>query len=198
MTAAFPACCAGAIVLLGTIARERARAYALELPALHPFAILPAVAAVGLSAALADRGARTYGEALVLACAAVSASTDLLTGYVFDRVLLAAWFGLLATSLIAHSADDAALGAGAGGGALLGIYCGTRGRGIGLGDVKLTAAIGFGLGLAGALETLRVAALLGGAAGLMLVGLGRVRAGARLRFAPFLALGAACEVLRWG
>ena len=198
MSAALPASCAGAIVLLGTIARDRARAYALELPALHPFTILPAVAAVCVSVALADRGARTYGEALVLACAAVSASTDLLTGYIFDRVLLAAWFGLLALSLISHAARDAALGAGAGGGALFGVYCLTRGRGIGLGDVKLTAAIGFGLGLTGALEALRVAALSGGIAALMLVSFGSVRAGAKLRFAPFLALGAACGVLRWG
>jgi prepilin signal peptidase PulO-like enzyme (type II secretory pathway) len=198
MTAAFPVSCAGEILLLGTIARERARAYELELPALHPFSIVPAIAAVAVSAALADCGARTYGDTLALACAAVCASTDLLTGYVFDRVLAFASFGLLALSLSAHATVAAALGAAAGGGALYAVYFATRGRGIGLGDVKLAATIGFGLGAAGALEALRAATFSGGAAALALVAFGRVRANAALRFAPFLALGTAYGALRWG
>lgn len=90
------------------------------------------------------------------------------------------------------------LGIGLGGGVLLavagGYYLLTRREGMGLGDVKLLAAIGAFLGWEAVLFTVFVSSLVGSALGLALTA--RRGSGMKLEvpFGPFLALGAAAWV----
>jgi leader peptidase (prepilin peptidase)/N-methyltransferase len=180
-----------AIAVLGAIARERTVAYRLrvELHDWRAYAVI--VAALAACAAAGERGGDRLTIGIVVATAAVAAITDLQSGYVFDRVLLAgAIASILATFANGHP-FDAVCGAAA---SVIGVglpWALTAGRGMGFADVKLAAVLGWGLGLRGALHALWFAFLLGGiaAAGVLVVR-GR-RAGNELPFAPFLALGAA-------
>ena len=156
---------------------------------------MPVALAVAASAVLGWQGNLDYAKAATLACAAVSAATDVQTGYVFDRVT-GVGFLLVFALQIADGALGGALAAGAIAGGLLGlVYACSRGRGLGLGDVKLGAALAVGLGTSGALEALRVAAIAGGATALLLWLCGRARFGSAIPFAPFLALGASFGAL---
>ncbi|MDQ6943875.1 MAG: prepilin peptidase, partial [Candidatus Eremiobacteraeota bacterium] len=80
-------------------------------------------------------------------------------------------------------------GAYAVGGSLLTLHVLTRGRGLGLGDVKLGTAIGAGFGPAAGLVALGAAFVLGGAFASWLLLTGRARRGDAIRFGPFLAAG---------
>ncbi len=88
---------------------------------------------------------------------------------------------------------DAAFGALAGAGALLFLigvwYLVRRVRGMGLGDVKMLAAIGAFLGVRGALLALFVASVLGAAVGVWFLARGRLTWSSRLPFGVFLAVG---------
>ncbi len=89
---------------------------------------------------------------------------------------------------------DSLLGAAAGAGALLLLiglwYLLRRVRGMGLGDVKMLAAVGAFLGVGGMLLTLFLASLIGAAAGLLFMVRGRLGWSSRLPFGFFLAIGA--------
>jgi leader peptidase (prepilin peptidase) / N-methyltransferase len=111
------------------------------------------------------------------------------TGYVFDRVLGLNVVALAIVIVFFGDLRNAAIGALAGGGLLLLPWLATRGRGLGLGDVKLAAMLGFALGVPETFTALWFTAISGGLwAAVLLVGR---RAGRRseVRFAPFLALG---------
>jgi len=69
------------------------------------------------------------------------------------------------------------------------LYLASRGRGIGLGDVKLALCIGAGLGIRGGLLSFAVAFIVGGAAATILLIFGKARRGDEIRFAPFIAAG---------
>jgi prepilin signal peptidase PulO-like enzyme (type II secretory pathway) len=192
LTAAYAACM---LLLLGAIAGERARAYDLCTSPWTLSAIVPGLVAVGLSGWLAFEGAGSYATPVLLACVAVSATTDIQTGFVFDRVLLATALVLLPVTMLSGRFLEAASGAILAAGLLLIPYACSRGRGIGLGDVKLAAAIGLGLGVAGAVTALWFAALCGGAVAAALLLSRRVRSDSSIPFAPFLALGASYAAL---
>jgi leader peptidase (prepilin peptidase)/N-methyltransferase len=87
----------------------------------------------------------------------------------------------------------AALGALLGAGILLAVWLGwyliRHEEGMGLGDVKMLAAIGAFLGWQGVLVSLFFAALSGALVGLALMAWGRLGAKAKLPFGAFLALG---------
>ena len=89
---------------------------------------------------------------------------------------------------------DAVLGAAVGAGALLLLiglwYLLRRVRGMGLGDVKMLAAVGAFLGVGGTLLTLFLASLIGALAGLLFMVRGRLGWSSRLPFGVFLAMGA--------
>jgi len=89
---------------------------------------------------------------------------------------------------------DAVFGAAIGAGALLLLiglwYLLRRVRGMGLGDVKMLAAVGAFLGVGGTLLTLFLAALIGAFAGLLFLVRGRLGWSSRLPFGVFLAIGA--------
>ena len=89
---------------------------------------------------------------------------------------------------------DAVFGAAIGAGALLLLiglwYLLRRVRGMGLGDVKMLAAVGAFLGVGGTLLTLFLASLIGALAGLLFLLRGRLGWSSRLPFGVFLAVGA--------
>jgi prepilin signal peptidase PulO-like enzyme (type II secretory pathway) len=126
---------------------------------------------------------------IVVAGTLVAAGTDLRSGTIPDA-LCAAMLGLvLVAAALAHALASTLLGATAGGASLLAIFALTGGRGIGLGDVKLAAAIGAGLGAPRGLEALAVAFVAGACVGIALLVTRRAHRRTALPFAPFLALG---------
>jgi prepilin signal peptidase PulO-like enzyme (type II secretory pathway) len=90
---------------------------------------------------------------------------------------------------------DSLLGAVLVGGSVLLLYAITRGRGIGMGDVKLSACIGAGLGASMGLIALGGSFVIGAAAGIALLLARRIRRNEPIPFAPFLALGSFASIL---
>jgi prepilin signal peptidase PulO-like enzyme (type II secretory pathway) len=134
---------------------------------------------------------------VALAGALVCTVTDLRTGCIFDRVT-APTLGLtlLAASLCGSSADSA-LGACVASGLLLSIFVFTGGHGLGMGDVKLAACLGAGLGTEGGVWSIAVGSLFGSFYGAALLSTGRAQPCSKIPFGPFLAAGfAAVGVFR--
>lgn len=158
--------------------------------------------AAALAAAAAGAGAFSGGDqlwaaklALTWACSAVCALTDAQTGYVFDAVTLPSLLGLLALAAADGRLEVALTGACAGAIALYSLHALSGGRAMGMGDVKLSACMGAGLGAQAALAALGAAFVLGGAYGAYLLATKRARRGDTLRFAPYLAAGTAAGTL---
>lgn len=129
--------------------------------------------------------------ALAAVCGSlVAAIVDARTGSIPDPLTLAT--AVIAFGLVAGAGDAmrALTGVLAGGGALLILHLGTRGRGLGLGDVKLGAAIGAGLGPHLGIAAIATAFVAGAAYAVWLLLTGRATRGDAIRFGPFLALGA--------
>jgi prepilin signal peptidase PulO-like enzyme (type II secretory pathway) len=132
-------------------------------------------------------GAGAGAASLVAAFAC--AITDAKSGYVFDRALLV---GLIAVLALGAGTIVARIVAAAAIGALYALpYLASRGRGFGLGDVKLGVLLGAGIGLAGGLSAFLASFVLGAAFGLVALALRRLDRKSRLPFAPFMAVGAA-------
>lgn len=70
---------------------------------------------------------------------------------------------------------------------MIGLHLVTRGRGIGLGDVKAAAVIGASFGAAYGIAVLGAAFVLGTLVVLPAVALGRIARGDAVPFAPYLA-----------
>lgn len=125
---------------------------------------------------------------VALAGALAGAAIDARTGYIPNAVTRGTVLAALA--LAAPSGLlMAATGGCVTGGALLVLYVLTRGRGLGLGDVKLATAIGAGLGPSCGLASLGAAFIAGGAYAALLLASGRARNGDAIAFGPFLAAG---------
>jgi len=192
--AAVAAATAVLLALFAAVAWERARAFDLPLSFARFSAIAPGAGAIGLSGWLATRDSAAYASAVLLACAAVSATTDLQTGYIFDRVLLATLGVVVVTTWSLGRLTDGACAAIVCAGALLIPFALSRGRGMGLGDVKLAGTAAFALGLHASLEALWLACVSGGGVAVLALATGRARCGSRLPFGVFLAFGA-CAAL---
>lgn len=129
--------------------------------------------------------------------------TDLADQLLPDRLVLFTLPALLALGLAVptvHLTLITALLGLLGGGGLPGlIWLSSRGRGIGLGDVKLAAVFGVALGYPLILVNLWWASILGGlvAAGLLATGRARLGVGTRVAFGPLLILGYIAALL-WG
>lgn len=135
---------------------------------------------------------------LVSLCVIVTVS-DLATMLIPNKVLL--FFAPLLAAACLLLPNDVSwwshlLGAVAGGGILLLIVIVSRG-GMGLGDVKLFALLGFVVGLPGTVVALIAACLAGTIVGGSLLALGVVRRKQPIPFGPFLALGA-CLAFGYG
>jgi leader peptidase (prepilin peptidase)/N-methyltransferase len=133
---------------------------------------------------------------VAIAVVTVSAITDAQSGFIFDALTLPALSLLLGVSALHQHFVAALVGAGTGAGALGMLYVATRGRGLGLGDVKLSACIGAALGAAEVLSSLGVAFVLGGAYASVVLVSGRAKRGDRVHFAPYMALGMVLVILR--
>lgn len=133
---------------------------------------------------------------MVLAIVAIAAITDMQSGLIFDAITVPALVLLILAGVAAHHAALSLYGALAGA-ALPGcLYLLTRGRGIGLGDVKLGACIGAALGSSAVMYAFGLAFVAGAAVGLLLIVTGRASRKTEIRFAPYLALATAC-VAAW-
>lgn len=194
MTAAVPIAIEMLLCLVfGAVARERARAFGVAAtPTLRTG--IPAAAAFVPCLLAAHDASRAISIAILTACAAISAVTDLESGLIFDRVLTVATLLMLPAAAFAGNVATGLAGAAAAG-ALLWLPHGvSRGRAIGLGDVKLAAVAGFALGPVGGLFALWAAAIGGGLIAAVLLGCRRARRGDALRFGPFLAAGVAFTI----
>lgn len=127
----------------------------------------------------------TFLIIILLVCSA----SDLHVGLVFDCVTIPALVILLVLAAFQGEIFDAVFGAAVAGGALLILHVLTRGNGMGLGDVKLAAVIGAGLGAQDAAIALGAAFVIGALVGICLLITHRARRESELCFAPFLALG---------
>jgi leader peptidase (prepilin peptidase) / N-methyltransferase len=155
-----------------------------------PVGLALAALAGGVIAFCAMRGfSVSFGLALALACLVVCSVSDLASGLVFDAVTGAAACGILLSALIGAHATVSLLGACICVAPMLALYALTRGRGIGLGDVKLGGIIGAGIGGVEAIAAIGTAFVAGAVCCIPLVLARRVRRSDRVPFAPFMALG---------
>lgn len=127
----------------------------------------------------------------IAASAAVvaSAASDAASGYVFDAVTFSCAGVLALVAAATQHFVPFLAGAAVCGGALAMLYVLTRGRGLGLGDVKLACCIGGGIGAAAGLQAIALAFVLGGAYAALLLIAKRARRGEEMRFAPYLSAG---------
>jgi leader peptidase (prepilin peptidase)/N-methyltransferase len=127
--------------------------------------------------------------AILLATTTACAFCDARTGSIPNRLTYPAFAALVASQVIGGNGFGAILGAAVAAGALFALFAGTRGRGLGLGDVKLAACMGAGLGASLSLVALGVSFVAGGAACTALLATGRVQRGDAIRFGPYLTVG---------
>ncbi|HZO92452.1 MAG TPA: A24 family peptidase [Candidatus Baltobacteraceae bacterium] len=114
---------------------------------------------------------------------------DVRTGLVPDVLSLPTAACVFALAAAQHEAAASCSGAALAAGALLALHVVTRGRGIGLGDVKLALAIGAGLGPLRGIEALGAAFVAGAAYALWRLARRSAEPKSSLPFAPFLAAG---------
>jgi leader peptidase (prepilin peptidase)/N-methyltransferase len=124
------------------------------------------------------------GGAILAAC--VDARTGRIPNVISRTTAIAA------IALATQTGEETAAlwGAVLAGGAVFALYALTFGTGIGLGDVKLAAAIGSGFGAYAGVLALGAAFVLGGAYGAWLMLMRGARRTDAIRFGPFLAAGA--------
>lgn len=133
---------------------------------------------------------------LAFGAAIAGAACDAACGYVFDAITFPGFAAMLVVAVLTHAAMPVLAGAAEAGGALGLLYVMTRGRGLGLGDVKIACCIGAASGTRTALEVLGVAFVLGGAYAGFLLATGRGSRKDEMRFAPYLLAGFAAVALR--
>ena len=148
-----------------------------------------------LACAALPQTLRGIAAALLVAALGVSLWSDLLCGYILDRVTYPALAFIVATSVATGGISQGVLGAVVSGGALLVLVAVTRGHGMGLGDVKLAAVIGAALGVREGLVALGASFILGAFLGLWRLITHRAERGDRVAFAPYLAYGSIAALL---
>lgn len=168
---------------------SKRRCSSIEFTGVGPAALFT----VGLAIVAAARfsGEARFAFAVLAAGLVVCAYTDVRTGYVFDGVTLGASLTLIIVSAAWGTLWQSLAGAAAGVAPFVAILVATRGRGIGVGDLKIAAMIGLCLGAASTLVSIGFAFVLGAlwAGGALL----RRSHGpqSQLPLAPFLSLGVA-------
>lgn len=126
---------------------------------------------------------------ICLAGTIVAAVVDARTGFIPNSVTRMTAVSALIVAMTYGAAVQACCGAYAVGGFLLALHLLTRGRGLGLGDVKLGVAIGTGYGAPLGLVALGAAFIAGGIYAAWLLATRRARRKDAIRFGPFLAVG---------
>jgi leader peptidase (prepilin peptidase) / N-methyltransferase len=156
----------------------------------YPLVELLTAVLFGLSALEFGIGLAGLAAALLSAFLIVTVFVDIDHLLILDVVTLPVAGAGLAIALLSGRAASALEGA-ALGAVLFGlIYLGTRGAGLGLGDVKLAACLGIFLGLTDALAAFAAAFVIGAVLALPVLALRKRRGRDVLPFGPFLVLGA--------
>jgi leader peptidase (prepilin peptidase)/N-methyltransferase len=184
-----PFAAAGALAATLAAWRIARRATSLRGGDLGAFPRVLPFATCAVAAFAAQRATLDAAAVVVIAAVGVAAVADARTGAIADRLTRALVLATLAIALVHGTPLAACAGAATAGGGLLALYVLTRRRGIGLGDVKLAAGIGAGLGATLALAALGAAFVAGGVYGVWLLATRRARRDGRVRFGPFLAGG---------
>ena len=134
-------------------------------------------------------------EIVLTLTVSICALVDAATGFIPNRITYPAFALLLLLAAAQGHLPFALFGAASIGAALGALHLGTRGRGLGLGDVKLGACIGAALGAQTGLLAVESAFILGGMVGVLLLVLGKAQRKSTVRFGPFLALGVFVGIL---
>jgi len=175
-------------LLIWRVADAAARSIDTQIGRLPLWTLTVAAAGSAFAGAMTNCSLPGVAAAATLVAALVCAVTDVRSGYVFDRVLL-----VTVIPVVGFGAGTFAmrLGAAAAVGLLYALpYLASRGRGFGLGDVKLGALLGAGLGVASGLTAFVSSFVAGAIFAIIALALGRLDRKATLPFAPFIALGA--------
>ena len=136
-------------------------------------------------------GARGFSFPVLIASAAVAicAVSDIACGLLYNGVVGPASAAIAILATIGGQTSQMLIGAAIGLTIPLVLHVTTRGRGLGMGDVKLFAIVGLAFGALGSLAIIATAFVSGACYALIMLGLGRARFGASIPFAPFIALG---------
>ena len=161
----------------------------LRLTSKTGVAVLLSAAAIQASAPLVLRADTVAAAVILVSALAVSAITDAQTGYIFDAVLATAVLPMCFASALTGNSEVLFAGVATGAGIMGVLFAATKGRGIGLGDVKMAACIGAALGAKISATAFGVAFVSGGAVATYLLATGKGKRGESLRFAPYLAGG---------
>jgi prepilin signal peptidase PulO-like enzyme (type II secretory pathway) len=129
-----------------------------------------------------------------VAGALIGAVVDSRSGYIFDALTVAIAIGAGTLRIVDRSLGVAATAALMTGAAMLALYACTRGRGLGLGDVKLSAALALCFGMSLSFVALGAAFVSGAAYALTLLARRNARRSDTIRFGPFIATGACVAV----
>ncbi len=185
------AMCTGEALVLTLIALRSARELGCNLDITRWTYWVPTCAAAGAALAVGLRRQDAWAMPCVVALvtSGVCAATDLQSGYVFDRVLLAGGAGLLLANLSGGTVAGAFAGSASGCFIPLALHTVTRGRGLGFGDVKLAALLGGACTPHRALASIGMACIAAGIVGCVLLATRRRTRRDDMPFAPFLALG---------
>jgi leader peptidase (prepilin peptidase)/N-methyltransferase len=180
-----------ATVLYWTIAADAAGRRRMTIGTLPP--LLPVVvAATAYAAALAGLPAPAITAS---AGAAVAGVVDARTGSIFDPLTITMLLTAFGLGVFNGTVIDGLYGAGAVGGGLFFLHAISGGSGLGLGDVKLGAALGMALGFSNGLIAIALAFVFGGGYGTWLLATKRANAGTSIRFGPFIAAGTLAALL---
>jgi leader peptidase (prepilin peptidase)/N-methyltransferase len=192
MNALLAASCAAGTTLLfwriAAVAAGRRNTSIGTLPLLLP-------AATAAAAGLAALAGTPAGVIAATAGAAVAGIVDARTWSIFDPLtasLLAAALGLAA---LEGRLIDAFAGSICIAGGLFILRLAGRGRGVGLGDVKLGAGLGAALGAPAGITAIALAFIFGGAYGAWLLATKRAMPGHSIRFGPYIAAGVFAALL---
>lgn len=178
------------IVALGAIASERMRAYRVGCFRVDARTVAICVTVTATSGWFTSRGIAGIETPFAFGVAAIAAITDLQCGYVFDRVLFAGGAGLVVVAAAGARLPAGFAGAGLAAALLVIPWALSRGRGVGLGDVKLAGVLGLALGPYGAIRALWFAFVAGAIVAVACIVTRRRSKSDALPFAPFVALGA--------
>jgi leader peptidase (prepilin peptidase)/N-methyltransferase len=136
----------------------------------------------------------TVAQTIVFAATLACGIIDARTGLIPNRITYPAFAAILIAAAFAGSVASAGVGALVVGGALALLYLITQRRGLGLGDVKLGACIGAGLGPVAGMTALGASFIAGGAIGSYLLLSGRAGRKDPIRFGPFLIVGVVLSI----
>ncbi len=176
-------------VLLGVASWELRRCYRTANLLSGRHLVVLAVWTIAEIAVEDRRGYVQLVYPLLMGAIGVSVVTDRAEGCILDVVTLPSCaFAIVAESSKKYGLDSM-MGALAVSGAMLLLYAVTRGRGLGLGDVKLAAVTGALLGAESGLFSLGVSFVLGGCVAAFLIVCAGANRRAAVPFAPYIAAG---------